>query len=136
MKNKDLITDILTHLKENDEARERFEKQMPDYFSIIIGETNWKKDFRFFINVSDRKILVSPYKYSDFLIHALSSPQGKPICGFLEIKELRVVGTGEKICKINYAEKLFYLYIDEIHDGETHDKAYKKINQDYINLKI
>ena len=126
---KNLITDILQYLKDNEEARERFNEISDDKF-ICYGEDCYYEK----LSSESPAFYQGTNNVVIFLIHALSSPNGKPICSFLEKEELKAVGTGAKICKINYAEKLFYLYIDEINEGKSHDEAYKLINKEYNKL--
>ncbi len=123
MNKKDLIKDILTHLKENDEARERFNR--------IIRRDCVHHNITIIESINKVKIF---YPNSDtlLLIHALSSPNGKPICGFLEEKIVPDLGT--KIFTRNLATELRQIYLDELDKGESHDEAYKLINDKYNNL--
>lgn len=124
---KDLIKDILTHLKENDEARERF-----DYNSD--GFT-----FEFYT------VLYKPATFYTkvFIIHALSSPNGKPICGFLEddnkiLYEAKLCENrrirGNANFKINHASTLYNLLTKQIEQGKSFDKAYLIINKKYNEI--
>lgn len=119
---KDLIKDILTHLKENDEARERF-----DYNSD--GFT-----FEFYT------VLYKPATFYTkvFIIHALSSPNGKPICGFLEKKIFKEHETPDGIVKgevsFNQASTLFNLLTKQIEQGKSFDKALIKLNKKYNEI--
>lgn len=142
MKNKNLIKDILTYLKDNEEARERFNKQCLntvslesisafEYYDIWLDEKNNDTDL-------EERVL--------FLITALSSPNGKPICGFLEKEGFEnvkvVVHTGLKLIEkdikdkkiINHAKTLRTIYLDALDEGKSHNYALKLINKEYNKI--
>lgn len=99
---KDLIEDMLQYLADNEEARKRFNKQYElttinrtiegfDYFNIWLDQESVFKDCEESIH---------------FLLNSLSSPNGKPICGFLEQEE--------KIERIKREDLKFFIeYIGE-----------------------
>jgi len=138
-KNKDLITDILTHLKENDEARERFNKNFNDKSELSLNSNG---ELYYYIYKTDSLFKSKRYKGDfcnnaiklQFLIHALSSPNGKPICGFLE--EIRALGMTSGIETINHASTLRQTYLDELDKGESHDDALGLINKIYNKLCV
>lgn len=127
MKNKNLIKDILTYLKDNEEAREEFEG------------INYSLDSIKF-DIYEEFYELKEYEKQIFLIHALSSPNGKPICGFLEEdkKDFRGVSfDGKKVVskyKINHAKTLRTIYLDALDNGDSHDEALKLINDKYNEL--
>lgn len=126
---KDLIKDIITYLKENDEARDRFNRMIrrncnhPDI--TIIGSSEGVKIF-------------NPNSDILFLLHALSSPQGKSICGFLEKKIFKEHETPDGIVKgevsFNQASTLFNLLTKQIEQGKSFDKILIKLNKKYNEI--
>lgn len=141
MKTKNLITDILQYLKENDEARERFNK---GYFKKIYkssgifgNKRTFENDSVFYgwINIDDLKskkgyLALHTVELQHFLLHALSSPNGKPICGFLEIEETIYNPY------LNHASTLFSLLTSQIEQGKSFDEILIKLNDKYNKLNI
>lgn len=121
-KTKNLIKDILTHLKDNEEARERFKKQMGfDFFGNDLAD--FKENGLNELHDFEKQII---------LIHALSSPNGKPICGFL-YNEAYEDGLGDKWI-INHAKTLRTIYLEDLDEGKSYDEAYKLINEKYNEI--
>lgn len=138
---KDLIKDMLQFLKDNEEAKNRFNGCIPS-ITYYIDEETLREDKTFNICIGncpdDEKII--------FMLTALSSPNGNPICGFLEkegFENLKVVAhTGlaliEKNIKekkiINHAKTLRIIYLDALDEGKRYDEAYKLINKEYNKI--
>jgi len=158
---KDLIKDILTYLKENDEARERFNK-ISTIKCCIYKDNILFDDSKLKSNISpivyQEYEFISKSKKLAFLIHALSSPNGKPICGFLE-EECnypnckdghyplcddngdidwggcpQCVKDGGRIYPINHASTIFNLLTKQIEKGKSFDEILIKLNEKYNEL--
>ena len=133
MKNKNLIKDILTYLKENDEARERFAKLI-NFPNVGIMYSIINESGEYF-----EKFVEYNFKIT-FLLHALSSPQGKPICGFLledvvhdvEVSNYNVYT--ETITQTNHASTIFNLLTKQIEQGKSFDEILIKLNNKYNKL--
>ena len=154
---KDLITDILQYLKDNGEARERFNK---GYFKKIYkssGIFDSKPTFdnqHIFYGWIEMDYLKKDKGYlrlhtvelQYFLLHALSSPNGKPICGFLEREVLKkskftdmINNTEESIeddvlVKVNNAETLYNIFTKCLYNGEGFEESYNKVNEKYNEI--
>ena len=141
---KDLITDILQYLTDNEDARKRFNKQ---YELTTINRTI--EGFDYFNIWLDEESVFEDYEESiHFLLNSLSSPNGKPICGFLEQEILKkskftdmINNTGESIecdllVKVNKAKTLLNTFIEYISNGEGFEKSYKEINKLYNEINL
>ena len=156
MKNKkDLIKDILIYLKENNEARERFNENFDDKSELSLNSDGelyyyiYKTDSLFRNKRYEGDFCNNAIKFQ-FLLYALSSPNGKPIYGFLEKEENEIVEiingigglnypvfkkTGKKI-KINHASTLFNILTSQLEQGKSFDDSYKLINDKYNKICI
>ena len=139
MKNKkDLITDILQYLKDNEDARDIFKKCYEDR---IMRPYNFNN-----LLISQKKAV---------LITALSSPNGKPICGFLDIENNERYNNLKNLiskCKEwghnaelfegaimneprTFSETLLNTFIEHISNGEWFEDSYKKLNEKYNEIR-
>lgn len=144
--NKDLITDILQYLKDNEEARGRFNKgyykKIYKSAGIFGNKSTFENESVFYgwTGIDELKkdkgyLALHIVELQYFLIHALSSPNKKPICRFLEEKEevakLEIGGYESDIIIYNDAETLLNTFIKHMSNGEGFEESYKEVNKIY-----